>query len=209
MSLPVSNSNWVYWHQRQWFDKVFSTHQQFRLVNPPPSPLSSSSLSYSLTLLGAEVRPRGHSVSAPSEVTGALGHSRDLPHTPWKVWVCVFLPAPSLRHSDWHVHLELLDEFFSYLFLQQTSYNNANADTHAAKKKASIWLDKQQLTSHIMTNLFLQVNRLPSPLYTGQHICFCYLPFLNLPCLDHIALSLLHHNICMLKWHLTSREFHF
>lgn len=52
-----------------------------------------------------------------------------------------------------------------------------NADTHAAKKKASIWLDKQQLTSHIMTNLFSQVNQLPSSVHWSTHVCVCYLPF--------------------------------
>lgn len=29
-SLPVSNSNWIYRHQRQWCDKVFATSPQFR-----------------------------------------------------------------------------------------------------------------------------------------------------------------------------------
>lgn len=143
-------------------------------VNPPPPPLSSSSPSYSLSLLGAEVRPRGHSVSAPSEVTGALGHSRDLPHTPWKVWVCVSLPAPSLRHSDWHVHLELLDEFFSYLFLQQTSYNNAKRG-HTRSKEEGINLTRQAAAHITHYDKFVLASKPTTLLCTLVNTCVCLL----------------------------------
>lgn len=138
-------------------------------VNPPPSPLSSSSLS---SPLGAEVCSRGHSVSAPSAVTGALGHNGDLPHTPWKVWVCVFLPAPPLRHSDWHVHLELLDEFFSYLFCNRLHIITAMRTHKQQRTRHQFWLDKQQqLTSYIMT--FVLASR-PTTL-----VCALFRPHLN------------------------------
>lgn len=88
----------------------------------------------SVPLLGAEVRSRPHSVSAPSESKGSLGHWWNFPLTSWTVWVRVSLPAPSLRRA----HLELLDELSFLSILQWTSYNNSTADKHATKKKVTI-----------------------------------------------------------------------
>lgn len=99
---------------------IFSTPDNNSVNNA--SPLTfwafSSSPSSSLSPLGAEVRPGGHSVSAPAEAAGALGHRWDLPHTPWKVWVCVSLSAPSLRHRDWHMYCiwNCWTSFSFYLF---------------------------------------------------------------------------------------------
>ncbi len=103
--------------------------------------LFSSFLSYSLSPLGAEVCPGGQSVSAPSEVACALGHRRDLPHTPWEVRVCVSLPASSLRHSDWNRNLELLDEFFFNQFCNRL-HIISTTQTHTQQRR------RQQLHWH-------------------------------------------------------------
>lgn len=69
-------------------------YQAIQAPNPVLSQLSSSFLSYTL---GAEVRPRDQSVSAPSEDAGALGHCRGSPHASRKVRMRVCLPAPPLN----------------------------------------------------------------------------------------------------------------
>lgn len=113
---------------------------------------------FSVSPLGAEVRPRGHSAPAPSEAAGALGHRRDLPHTPWNMRVCVSFPAPPLSRS----RLAHASGIIGQITLSVCKrLHIITATQHAMEKKATTWL---QLLLHTMT--FVLESKHPSFLCT-------------------------------------------